>query len=407
MSALILVAATTPCFAKGGFGVTARLSGNLFLWTAAPNAKLLVGDFTGDGRDDFAVTGTTQFGNTLLLARSDGAGGVITTTAFVGNFATWAAYSDAKPLMGDFNHDGKADIALVGHPVWDFIPVAFSNGDGTFDVRSVSNANFTSWSSNSAAVPQVGDYNGDGRADIALLGVPGWSVVPIAFSNGDGSFNVTVQNNTIATWASVAGAQPVIGDFNGDGKSDICLTGASTWSNVPVALSRGDGKFDFVNQVLVPFANWAALPGVKIVPGDFNGDHKLDIALTGGSDWSYVPVAFANGDGTFNFYNLSTLYFPGFAATANARVYAGDFDGDGRTDLTVTGPSGWNFMPVAFSNGDGSFYTTIEPIVNFAAWAPSVASLTGDFNGDHKTDLALIGTSGWLNLPIAFSLSPP
>jgi hypothetical protein len=72
----------------------------------------------------------------------------------------------------------------------------------------------------------------------------------------------------------------------------------------------------------------------------------------------------------------------------------------------VTGPSGWNFMPVAFSNGDGSFYVTIEPILDFAAWAPSVASLTGDFNGDHKTDLALIGTSGWLNLPIAFSLSP-
>jgi hypothetical protein len=404
--ALLLLASATPGFAKGGFGVTALPSAELFNWTAAPNAQLLVADFTGDGRDDFAVTGSSQFGTTLPLALSTGDGGVLTIQDDVGNFAVWATEAGVEILQGDFNDDGKADIALTGVSSWDSVPVAFSNGDGSFTVTNQP-SDFADWAGNPAARFHVGDYNGDGKSDIAILGVPNQPVVPIAFSGGDGTFSVTIQTSVIAPWSCTAGAQAVLGDFSGDGKSDIALTGPASWGSVPVALSNGNGSFTVVNQALANFPGWVATAGVRILPGDYNGDHQLDIALSGNAQWQSVPVAFSNGNGTFNVTNLPVDSFPGYAATANATIYAGDLNGDGKTDLAVTGPTGWSSIPAAFSAGDGNFIATNQPIVSFGFWASLASTVTGDFNGDHKTDVAVIGPASWHNLPVAFSLTPP
>ena len=97
----------------------------------------------------------------------------------------------------------------------------------------------------------------------------------------------------------------------------------------------------------------------------------------------------------------------GWAATANAKPVIGDFDGDGLADVALTGASGWATLPVAFSNGDGTFNVTNQPIVEFAGWAATTNAkpLVGDFNGDGKTDVALTGPSGWATMPVAFSLS--
>jgi hypothetical protein len=54
------------------------------------------------------------------------------------------------------------------------------------------------------------DFNGDGKADLALTGGPSWNTVPVAFSNGDGTFRVTdTMEVTFATYAAQTGAQPV------------------------------------------------------------------------------------------------------------------------------------------------------------------------------------------------------
>jgi hypothetical protein len=56
-------------------------------------------------------------------------------------------------------------------------------------------------------------------------------------------------------------------------------------------------------------------------------------------------------------------------------VVVGDFNGDGRTDLAVTGPNGWGSVPVAFSNGDGSFSVTNFGIANFATWSGTAGAV--------------------------------
>src|SRR5690606_29504678 len=102
---------------------------------------------------------------------------------------------------------------------------------------------------------------------------------------------------------------------------------------IPLALSNGNGTFTIKNSSLGNFPSWAAGPGVKAIPGDFNGDGRGDIALVGGAGWSTIPMALSNGDGTFMVTNSSVNLFPAWATTAGARAVGGDFDGDGREDI--------------------------------------------------------------------------
>jgi len=335
-------------------------------------------------------------------------GGFAVTNMTVGSFGSWAATANVKPLVGDFNGDGKTDMALTGAAGWGSVPVAFSNGDGTFNVTNQPITNFAGWAATPNAKPLVGDFNADGKTDIALTGPSGWGSLPVAFSNGNGSFNVTNQPITnFAVWAATLNAKPLVGDFNADGRTDIALTGPSGWGSLPVAFSNGSGAFNVTNQPIINFAGWAATPNAKALVGDFNADGRTDIALTGPSGWASLPVAFSTGSGSFNVTNQPITNFAGWAATTNANPVIGDFNGDHRADIALTGPLGWGSLPVAFSNGNGNFSVTNQPIINFASWAAAGAAkpFVGDMNRDGRTDVVLTGQSGWGTLPVAFSLS--
>ena len=117
-------------------------------------------------------------------------------------------------------------------------------------------------------------------------------------------------------------------------------------------------------------------PGA-IVAGDFKGDGRTDLAVanTGSDD---VSVLLGNGDGTFQ---NQVPYATGFEPSA---IVAGDFNGDGRTDLAVAN-YGSNDVSVLLGNGDGTFQNQVR----YAAGSAPVALVVGDFNGDGRTDLAV------------------
>src|SRR6185437_8017911 len=204
-----------------------------------------------------------------------------------------------------------------------------------------------------------------------LAGAGGWSMIPVAFSNGDGTFRVTtVSSPNFAGWAYTPyGAKLTAGDFNHDGKDDLALTSAGYFTTIPVAFSNGDGSFTVTNASSPDFAFWSTSTTAKILTADSNGDGRADIGLVGDPNWSSIPVAFSNGDGTFRITNVPTPDFAFWSTSRTAQTLTGDFNGDRRTDLALIGDPNWTTVPVAFSNGDGSFRVTNAPAPAVAAWA--------------------------------------
>jgi hypothetical protein len=152
-----------------------------------------------------------------------------------------------------------------------------------------------------------------------------------------------------AGWAASGGVKPVVGRFDKSGADAIALIGGPGWSTIPVAFSKKDGNFTVTNQPVVGFQNWGSWPGVKVLTGDFAGNGLTSIALTGPGGWASIPVAFPTGGGNFDITSRTVPDFPGFAAANGAQVLAGDFAGTGITALALIGGSGWRSLPVAFS----------------------------------------------------------
>ncbi len=350
-----------------------------------------------------------------------------------------------RSLCDDAPLGRKADIVI--HPLdYRSIMSHCSGSDDSNDISARDRAII-----NSMYPRNLVDFNGDGRTDVALLAVPDFKTVPVAFASGSGAFNVTNLDASadanafdLAIFNGYAGAEGVKiihGDFNHDGFTDLVVAGGSS-GTLPVAFSKGNGDFsltDFPISELDPIIDfgWVARkPGVQFVAGDFNGDGRLDIALTGGvaplmanagpmtsQKVTTIPVAFSTGTGYFYVTGHTVANFPAWAARSDAKAIGGDFNGDGRTDIALVGidgrnedgggvdganVDGWNGVPIAFSNGNGSFDITTmtnASILKFVAWAhsPGAQVLSGDFNADGRTDLAIVGRLGAVTLPVAFS----
>jgi uncharacterized repeat protein (TIGR01451 family) len=286
-------------------------------------------------------------------------------------------------VVADFNGDGKPDIAVVNSGS-NNVSILLGNGDGTFQAAK----NFDAGNSMNAIF--AADFNGDGKQDLALF-VPGSSTnstngeVRILLGNGDGTFQAAV-----ATTLTVAAAVLNVGDFNGDKKADLVLSSVDPNTEsvtVEVLLGKGDGTFQSAKQIPASDLNAPAF-----TVGDFNNDGELDlaVAISGG-----VQVLLGKGDGTFQSGGTANLAM-GFAPKA---ILAVDLNGDGRLDLIVdsqqTSGSGIlrstrQRVSVFLADGSGTFQSEILILtairgLDFGGLASDL--LVGDFNGDGKNDL--------------------
>jgi hypothetical protein len=380
---------------NGAFTASSFTSAAWSSWAATPNVAPLAGDFNRDGRTDLALVGGAGW-TQAKVAFSRGNGTFDVTQGAAPNFLFWATSSSASRLVGDFDGDRRTDIALVGDPAFTTIPLAVSNGNGSFTVSNASTPDFAFWASTAASTKLVGDFDGDGKSDIALVGNPDWHTIPIAYARGGGAFQVANGDAGVFASAWAPGARErVIGDFNGDGRDDIALLGNANWHTIPVAFADGIGSFWIANDAargVGAFARWAALPGVTRLVGDFNGDGRADVALVNvptSETAATLPLAFSNGDGTFR---ATSIQFPdgGFrswAGTANVQPIVGDFNRDGYADIALTGGAGWFTIPCALSQGDGSFvvFNTATNLGTFAARsAQAAANVTRRSRGNYR-----------------------
>jgi len=181
-------------------------------------------------------------------------------------------------VVGDFNGDGRPDVAVANENS-NSISVLLQNSDGTFQT-AVSYA-----VGHSPTALQIGDVNGDGKLDLLVLNYLD-NTLGVLLGNGDGTFQAQ-KLTAIAATNTLA-----VGDFNGDGKLDAAITVSlpqvGTYG-VAVLLGNGDGTFQ--PAVSYPVNGLPA----ALAAADFNHDGKLDLVSLG----SDITVLLGNGDGTF------------------------------------------------------------------------------------------------------------
>jgi uncharacterized protein (TIGR03437 family) len=336
-------------------------------------ADLHRADFNGDGIPDFAYGGLAGVGT--MLGKGDG--------TFVSSF--FSSSPRAWYLApGDFNRDGNQDlVALLPYPETATVLSFFAGkGDGTFQpARSVSLPD-------SPADLVSGDFNGDGKLDLAVMSSTQndgtVDAVDIYLGNGDGSFQ---QGKSYPTGLSANWI--LAGDLNNDGTPDLVVTtfGSQTQSGtVSALLGKGDGTFAPGTPIPLAVRQNEGFSGTMFL-ADFNGDGWLDVAVTTNPGFA---ILLGKGDGTFQ----APLTNPLSAGS----IAAGDLNGDGVLDLMVTtGDTGAFPASYLLGNGDGSFQSPV-PVGVLAGPALLIADVNRDGRPDLVSPALPLGFFSLLNL---------
>jgi len=268
---------------------------------------------------------------------------------------------------GDFNNDGTLDLAVTNNNfrlTHSQVKVLLGSDQGKFQKPVGYSVGGEPTFVTSA------DLNGDGKLDLIVVNHrlrhhPG--KISVLLGNGDGAFQPQVTYK-----AGEAPWQAAVADFNGDGKLDLAVTREGKPGIVSILLGNGDGTFQ--PQIKVP----AGHNPFYIVTGDLNGDGKPDLVVAGQGPKIATTTLLGNGDGTFHVGWTIDNQVP------VSGIALGDFNGDGKLDLAETYADVQRLI-IRLGNGDGTFNEGARYSVGKAPGPIAVA----DFDGDGVLDIAV------------------
>ena len=306
---------------------------------------LAAADFDGNGTLDLVAANAA--GVSVTMGNGDGTFGQPVTYP-VGDQPVAVA-------TGDFNNDGRPDIAVVNQAD-NTVSVLVNSGSGVFSAAA------TFPTGNGPVAVAIADFDGDGNLDLAVANQAD-NTVSILLGNGNGTFNAHVDYP--------AGPSPralAAGDFNADGMLDLAVANDYTNGTVSILLGNGDGTWQ--SPVAYPTGD-----SVALAVADFNGDGKLDLAAANQMAET-LSVLLGNGDGTFQPSPIKLLELRPEA------IVVGDLNADGTLDIAVVN-NGEGTISILPGNDNGSFGVSTD----YDIAAGPVAIVLGDFNGDGSLDL--------------------
>jgi hypothetical protein len=356
-----------------GFGTQQTFS------TGAGPFSVAVADFNGDGKPDLAVANSNS--NTVsILLNTTPPGATSPSFAPRQDFATGATPEDV--VVGDFNGDGKPDLAIVDQGSNAVSVLTNTTVPGSATVSFAPRQDFTT--GNGPVSAAVGDFNRDGELDLAVVNQYSNSVSVLLNTTAPGSavpsFKVKQDFATGSLPNSVA-----VGDFNGDNRPDLAVADVGS-NRVSVLLNTttpGSSTASFSPRV--DFVTSSAPDAVAV--GDINGDGMPDLAVANffSSSVSVLLNKTAPGSTAPSFatrQDFATGSFPDAVAI-------GDLNGDGVPDLAIADSGSNSTSVLVNTTGVGATTPSFAAKQDLATGAAPASVALADFNGDGTLDLAV------------------
>jgi hypothetical protein len=284
------------------------------------------GDYNNDGLLDIIISGQSTNGPITKIYKNNGDN---TFTEQTGINLPGLTYSSVA--WGDFDNDGKLDLALTGNTGTENIAQIYkNNGNNTFTEQAG-----IILSGVSQGDVKWGDYNKDGFLDLLIVGKDntGKSTSTVYKNNGNGTF--TKQTSIMLTGVTGTCAW---GDYNADGNLDIIISGF-TGSQMITKIYRNNGDNTFTEQLSFPFGGSVAL-------GDYNNDGYLDILFNGTDGTNGLTKLYKNNKNNTFTEDTSSL----FLGTQNGCATWADYNNDGKLDLLYCGENDSSFFTKLFKN---------------------------------------------------------
>lgn len=328
------------------------------------SGTIATADFDRDGKLDAVV----RAGRETLVVRGNGDG---TFAGIAGRVPGGHAFA-----VADFDSDGRPDLATVEErPMRHTFYVAMNRPDGTFPWRELPAGH----SSGSIA---AADMNRDGVPDLVTASIYSGEI-GVSLSRNDGTFELP------RTFAATSTLGLAVADYDGDGAHDVLLAPGEFSSHAVLVRGRGDGTLraprSYPTRLRDSEGDWPPdFFGVRLV--DVTGDGTLDVVTLAepppaGHKFE-LAVLPGLGGGSFGppVHTLTELPVNG-----ELEWVADDFDGDGRVDVVLTEPHA-DVLRFYAAKSDGTFRLPVDSPRRQAG-----KLLAGDFTGDGKRDVAVVG----------------
>ncbi len=355
--------------------------------TTGGSQSVAMGDFNGDGKVDLAApTIMNRAGAISVLLNRTPIRATIPSFAPQQSFRTNNTYPFSV-VVADFNGDGKPDLAVANHQAGSVSVLLNQTPPVSLDASFAPQQTFATAGGGPDWVA-VGDFNGDGKPDLAISSLSSNEVAVL--------LNTTPAGATVPSFAPrqtfATGMYPVsvaVGDVNGDGKPDLAVANSRSdtvsvlLNTTPVAATIPT----FAPQLT--FATGSRPNAVAV--GDFNGDGRPDLAIANKRSFTVSVLLNTTPAGATS---PSFAAQQTFGAPLAYAVTVGDLNGDGKPDLAVANDYGSSRTGITVSvllntTSSGATTPSFAPPQTFDTGIRPLATALGDFNGDGKPDIAV------------------